>query len=303
MPDRKAPSTPLHASPCVSSSQLPRSLRVTERYNLSTSIHSLISIRRHHAFVSFPPRPHRDLPVSYAEVDPMVFFSLCCASSHSSKRAEAEAETRRARVVPLLRPSSHDCRQHQRESSYSSETNEPPPPRYEDVANSVPIGSVPVVVVDEKDGNVLQVVEVGTQRTTLEEGHYRIQTHSTLDDTRVSCAVQYTGSDRSSIISIPSTQVTGLGSSYTGTTTLRGDVTGRTSGDDGFRSERLSETGTLNEQIDSRPPSYYASSLQRRSPSPGSGSEGEGSAWRHPVMRQGWLEHLRGSGPETEWRR
>lgn len=228
----------------------------------------------------------------------MPFLSLCCASSHSSKRAEAEAETRRARIVPILDPSAYH--HHQRRNSYNQH-NELPPPRYEDVSNSVSLHAVPVLVTDEKDETVLRVLEVEPHTVRDQRRSLQLQI-SAGDEVNASGALHFEGSDRSSVISIPSTQVTGLGSSYTGTTTLRGDVTGRTSRDDGLGSGRLSETGTLNEYHNSRPPSYYASSLQRRSPSPGSGSEGGDSVWRHPVMRQGWFEHLRGTRGEGEWR-
>lgn len=232
----------------------------------------------------------------------MPFALFCCASSRASKQAEAEAETRRARLVPILDASANTQYQHHRHSSYS---NELPPPRYEDLTSSVSLHAVPVVIVDEKDEHTLRVIEVGRHNAGDDEDPRRVllsTTHLTEGEANASGGVQGEGSDRSSVMSIPSTQVTDLGSSYTGTTTLRGDATGRTSGDDRSRSGRLSETGTLNDEAESRPPSYYASSLQRRSPSPGSGSEGGDSVWRHPVMRQGWFEHLSGTRGEGEWR-
>jgi hypothetical protein len=244
----------------------------------------------------------------------MPFVVLCCASSRSYKQAEAEAETRRARIVPTLDPNGYTHPFYRPRFKVDLEVNGEhlPPPKYEDVAGSISLGSVPVLVVgDEKNGNILHVTEVSGQeglQPARESGAY-LQAEPT------GVALQHEGSDRSSIISIPSTQVTGLGSSYTGTTTLRGDATGRVSRDDGSRrpseSGTLSRSNTLHENIPSRPPSYYESSLQRqrRSPSPTAGSEVSGSeasgdvVFRHPVMREGWFEHLRGTRGEGEWRR
>ena len=184
----------------------------------------------------------------------MRFSQFCCASSRASKQAEAEAETRRARIVPILDASANTQHPHRRHSSYSN--IELPPPRYEDLTSSVSLHAVPVVIVDEKhEHHTLQVVEVDSRHNAGDDEDTRHamllpETHATDDEANASGAVQGEGegSDRSSVLSIPSTQVTGLGSSYTGTTTLRGDDgTGRTSGDDGSRSGGFSETGTLNE--------------------------------------------------------
>ena len=237
----------------------------------------------------------------------MPFLSLCCTSSRSS---ENEKETRRARIVPILDPSAYNPHHH-RQNSYSNEHSELPPPRYEDVTTSVSLHAAPVLVANEKESNVVRVVDVGRHSQTTEERNAEERSRSVntqqppIEEVTVTitgAAAQFEGSDRSSIISIPSTQLTGLGSSYTGTTTLRGDATGRTSGD--HSSGRFSETGTLNELDTSRPPSYYACNQQRRSrsSSPGTASDAD-SVWRHPVMREEWFEHLRGTRGEGEWRR
>lgn len=233
----------------------------------------------------------------------MPFLSLCCASSRNGPPSEkAEAETRRARIVPILHPSQYNpadyIPQHQRRSSaVGADQFQAPPPRYEDVYYSLPLNGVPRVVVvgDEKDESLLGLVDgSGAVQNIPEDGdsgrRISLQPQST----------QHEGSDRSSMISIPSTQVTGLGSSYTGTTTLRGDP----SGADRSSVDGSSGRNTLVEDHNSRPPSYYASSLRRRSPSPGSGSESDGDTlWRHPVMREGWFEHLRGTRGDADWRR
>jgi hypothetical protein len=83
------------------------------------------------------------------------------------------------------------------------------------------------------------------------------------------------GSDVSSILSVPSTQVTGLTMAHTGAT-VRRDMTGG------------SEYSTT------RPPSYRTDSrrVSWRSPSPE--SDGTGRVLRHPVMGQEWREWIDG---------
>jgi hypothetical protein len=77
-------------------------------------------------------------------------------------------------------------------------------------------------------------------------------------------------SDTSSVISTPSTQVSGLGSMYTGTTRREG-------------------AGRLSDEYSSRPPSYYARSIDRRS---STSSTSTTRITGHPVMRDGWFENL-----------
>jgi hypothetical protein len=77
-------------------------------------------------------------------------------------------------------------------------------------------------------------------------------------------------SDTSSVISTPSTQVSGLGSMYTGTTRREG-------------------AGRLSDEYGSRPPSYYARSIDRRS---STSSTSTTRVMGHPVMRDGWFENL-----------
>ena len=217
----------------------------------------------------------------------MPFLFLCCGGSRSYKHADAEKETRRARIVPILDPSAYDHRAYYPDQ----QSLDFPPPRYDDVSGSVSLNTVPIVLVDEKDrNNTIQIAEVPSP-TEPEE----TQAPAYLDVSNTGATPpQFEGSDRSSIVSIPSTQVTGLGSSYTGTTTLRGETTGRNSRDDG----RLSETGTLHDNRSSRPPSYYAS----RSSSPGSDGSGD-SVSQHIVMREDWFENLRGTRGSGDYQR
>jgi hypothetical protein len=231
----------------------------------------------------------------------MPFLSLCCASSPHSKRSEAEAETRRARIVPILDPSEYRHsdylpQRHPSYRTYSSESNDLPPPRYEDVTTSFP-----VFVVDEKDraGQPPYHAEPvpasegnGASQNTITNA----PSHPQILLTQNITGNEETSSDRSSIISIPSTQITGLGSSYTGTTTLRGDLTGRNSQESSARNTFVDTSDEPERDVgtgrgDSRPPSYDACASRRRADSPASGSEGD-SVFRHPVMREGWLEGL-----------
>jgi hypothetical protein len=78
-------------------------------------------------------------------------------------------------------------------------------------------------------------------------------------------------SDASSMISTPSTQVTGLGSTYTSRTVRR-------NGD-----------GRQSDEYSTRPPSYYARSIDRRSSVSSTATAGFA---RHPVMQDGWFERL-----------
>jgi hypothetical protein len=162
--------------------------------------------------------------------------------------------------------------------------------------------SLPVFVVDEKD-NAATPAYQHAQSLAVNEGNGNVQNTSMNTPSHHETMLENSGiheetsSDRSSVISIPSTQITGLGSSYTGTTTLRGDFTGRNSQESSGRNtlvDMSDEQHDLDRAIrDTRPPSYDACAPRRRADSPGSGSEGGDSVFRHPVMRDGWLEGLR----------
>jgi hypothetical protein len=229
---------------------------------------------------------------------------LCCGSGTStpsrSKRAEAEAETRRARIIPILEPPSPVYAPEYRRRR-SSSGHDLPPPRYEDIGGSVSLSGAVGALGEEKEAS-------GPSSTETAEPRPR----ETMSYTP-SIQIQHeTESDHSSVISIPSTQVTGLGSIHTGTTTLRGDRTGRNSPslrqDSARNSEdRSSGRRTLVDGDDEagRPPSYYATvpGNRSRSSSPGSNGGSElDSVWRHPVMREGWFENLRGTRRDGEWR-
>lgn len=83
-------------------------------------------------------------------------------------------------------------------------------------------------------------------------------------------------SDASSVISTPSTQITGLGSMYTGRTVRRNGE------------GRLSDEYSYS----TRPPSYYARSIDRRS---STSSTATGQLLQHPVMRDDWFQNLNSS--------
>lgn len=243
---------------------------------------------------------------------------LCCGSSSTpsrSKRAEAEAETRRARIMPVLTPPSpvYAPQYRRRRTLSTSHEDELPPPRYEDINRTVVLsGGVGGAGDNEKDSSMVSVTQQNTQTNTTQHASGQ-RTHDTVASALSAYILEHIGasSDRSSIISIPSTQVTGLGSVHTGTTTLHGGRTGAQSFVDS--SGRPSEDSSSGRRtlvdgegyLEVRPPSYYATTPVRgsRSSSPdGNGSDGEG-VWRHPVMRADWFENLRGTRGDGEWRR
>jgi hypothetical protein len=184
--------------------------------------------------------------------------------------------------------------------------HELPPPRYEDINGTVSLSGA-VALGEEKLG-----IEAGGHRSMgRAETAEPLRENMAYPVVRLEDSHHETSSDHSSIISIPSTQVTGLGSVYTGTSTLR-DRTGRDTPSSHQHSARNSEDRSSGRRtlVDSdandeagRPPSYDATlpSGRSRSSSPGT-SEGD-SVWRHPVMREGWFENLRGTTGEGEWRR
>ena len=161
---------------------------------------------------------------------------LCCSSR--SRKDAADAETRRARIVPILSPSRYSLPGEMREQVRD------PPPRYEEATHD---RRVPIVT-DEK-------MESQT-RDMITRPHIRLST----EDDR---------SDSSSVLSIPSTQVTGITMAHTGAT-IRRQVTGQTN------------------VTDSKPPSYYANSEVGSGRSSSPGSDGTGRILRHPVMGQDW---------------
>ena len=185
---------------------------------------------------------------------PMSFF--CCSSRPHASKSAFDVDTRRARIIPVLRSASQTSVSRPRRYSY--DLNEPPPA----------YSTVPRIALSENEKDALR-----TPRRTLQRDHTRAQ------DVRRSLIE----SDTSSILSIPSTQVTGLGSVATGATAAtRRNATEHTEGH--RHSLQWSDDGT-------RPPSYYSTTARPESLS----SEGTGRMLRHPVMREGWLEGIMGN--------
>ena len=185
---------------------------------------------------------------------PMSF--LCCSSRPHASKSTLDVDTRRARIIPVLHSASQTSVSRPRRYSY--DVNEPPPA----------YSTVPRIARSENEKDTSD-----SRRRTLQQDHTRAQhvRRSLIE------------SDTSSILSIPSTQVTGLGSEATGTTVaVRRDATGHTEGQ--RHSLQWSDDGT-------RPPSYYSTTARPDSLS----SEGTGRMLRHPVMREGWLEGILGN--------
>ncbi|KIV77791.1 hypothetical protein PV11_09571 [Exophiala sideris] len=149
-----------------------------------------------------------------------------------------DSEARRARIV-AVNTDGHSPPRPQR--------NDENPPRYNDVVQQ------PQNIADEKNrAEFVAVVEVQDN-------------------------ILRAGSPDSSVISIPSTRITDLTSTYTG--------------DSGYAVTRraLERSSTRG----SRPPSYYSNAHTARSASPASVAVSErDSLWRHPVMSHNWLEVL-----------
>ena len=186
---------------------------------------------------------------------------MFCCGSHSLAKSRAEekaqsareAEARHARIESII---SQPPRAYvvDRPLFLHEEHVEAPPPYSAAVAYSSPSA----MIYDEKD-------EKQAIANTMEMQESENNASRPNRDTEGSV------SDGSSVISIPSTQVTGLGSMHTGATVRR-------------------EGARASDEYSSRPPSYYARSIDRRNSN--SSSLAPGQFLRHPVMRDGWLEDL-----------
>lgn len=182
---------------------------------------------------------------------------FCCgtrslAQLHNEEKAQAsrEADARHSRMISVLAP---PPRAYVVDRPPSWHEDMQAPPAYSAV---VPYSSPPAMAYNEKNEKQALAIAYGLEPPQHSPG---------LSD-------EGENSDTSSVISTPSTQITGLGSMYTGRTVRRVG--------DGRMSDEYSTT---------RPPSYDARSIDRRS---SVSSTSTNNVLRHPVMRDGWLENL-----------
>ncbi|KAI1613591.1 hypothetical protein EDD37DRAFT_613995 [Exophiala viscosa] len=163
---------------------------------------------------------------------------FACCFSQDRRTSNLDSEARRTRIIAVTA---------QGHSPPRPQRNDDSPPLYHDVVQET------LNTADEKNrANFIAVIEDQDN-------------------------IPRPGSPDSSVVSIPSTRVTDLTSTYTGDSACV--VTRR-----GL--ERSSTRG-------SRPPSYYSNGHTARSASPASVAVSErDSIWRHPVMAHNWLEVL-----------
>lgn len=165
------------------------------------------------------------------------FLSACCVS-RDRDASNLDSENRRARIVAVTSDGHNPPRRQRHNDS---------PPRYADVVQQ------PFSTMDGKN----------------REGFVAIVE----DEDNLPPPI----SPNSSVVSIPSTRLTALTSTYTGETAR---INARQS---------LDQSSTR----ESRPPSYYSNTHNVRSVSPASVAISErDSIWRHPVMARNWLEVL-----------
>ncbi|KPI45508.1 uncharacterized protein AB675_334 [Cyphellophora attinorum] len=191
---------------------------------------------------------------------------FCCGRSSlaevRSEKAHAtqEAEARHARVASVLSP---PPRAYVADRPLSCvEDREAPPPYCAAQSPPNPYSSPSGMNYQQKDEK--QALAAATESTTTQTSSTAHQLLSPRDN--------FAFSDTSSIISIPSTQVTGLDSVYTG------------------RYVRRHSNDRMSDDYSTRPPSYYARSIDRRS-----SVSSTATAARfvlHPVMREEWLDSL-----------
>lgn len=183
---------------------------------------------------------------------------FCCGTrslseTRNEEKAQAaqEAEARRARTTCVL---ASPPRAYVVDRPPSWHEDMEAPPAY---SAAVQYASPPAMVYDEKNEKQALAAVYGIDAPQHSPG---------LSDAGEN-------SDASSVISTPSTQITGLGSMYTGRTVRRNG--------DGRLSDEYSYS--------TRPPSYYARSIDRRS---SVSSTATGRLLQHPVMRDDWLQNL-----------
>ena len=189
---------------------------------------------------------------------------FCCGSqSFAEARSEKgyatqEAEARHARIESVLSPPPRAYVAN-RPLSYQEE-REAPPAYYAAESPPNPYSSPAGMAYQEKDEKHALAVATELSNTTTAQEHL------------LSPRDNFAFSDTSSMISTPSTEVTGLGSMYTG------------------RSVRRNSNGRTSDDYSTRPPSYYARSIDRRSSV--SSNSTTAPVLNHPVMRDGWLDTL-----------
>lgn len=189
---------------------------------------------------------------------------FCCGSqsldearSEKKARATQEAEARHARVATVLSPPPR-AYVADRRMSYL-EDREAPPPYCAAQSPPNPYASPNGMTYQEKDEKQMLAAAQESANTRTSQEHLLSPRENAFSDT-------------SSVISTPSTQVTGLGSVYTG------------------RYVRRNSNGRTSDEYSTRPPSYYARSIDRRSSV--SSTRTVGAMPTHPVMRNGWFESL-----------
>lgn len=175
---------------------------------------------------------------------------FCCGSStqpRSEEKAQAsrDAEARHNRTTSVLTP---PPRAYVVDRPPSWHEGLEAPPAYD---AAVQYSSPPTMSYSEKN-----------EKQAL-AATYGVESSHTNEDAE--------NSDASSMMSTPSTQITGIGSMYTG------------------RTVRRTEDARLSDEYSVRPPSYYARSIDRRS---SVSSTSTGRILRHPVMRDGWFDNL-----------
>jgi hypothetical protein len=198
------------------------------------------SLRLDEGFVVRSSRtPSLDSTSRPTPVATMGFF--CCSSS--DRPSKADAETRHARLVTDARTPYPRPLPQQWDFPYQDS-----PPAYHDIAQQ------PLRSIDEKQA---------------------LHFHMSVQDAEASAPPS---SPRSSVISIPSTRLTGLTAAQTGESAL----TSRRQS-----LEQVSTRGSL--------PPYSGHAV--RTPSPASLANVDGSerdeVWTHPVMSDNWLQNLR----------
>ena len=174
--------------------------------------------------------------------------SVTDSRKEEKSQAAREAEARNIRAAAVLTP---PPRAFFVGRTLSWHEDVEAPPAY---STTVQYASPPAMSYDEKNEKQALAVAYGIEPPPNSPG---------LSD-------EGNNSDASSVISTPSTQITGLGSMYTGRTVRR---------------------SRLSDEYASRPPSYssYARSVDRRS---SVSSTSTGQVLRHPVMHDDWFQNL-----------
>lgn len=209
---------------------------------------------------------------------------FCCSSTRSlaevksekQRASTQEAEARHARVASVLSPPPRAYIAN-RPLSFT-EDQEAPPPYCAAQSPPNPYASPRGMSYDQKDEKQGLTVVTQTETDTMTRSRRPSSTTTAEDGAGLLSPRDNNNnafSDTSSVISTPSTQVTGLGSVYTGRFGRRGS--------DGQRSS---------DEFSTRPPTYYERSIGRRSSNASSTETATGPIIRHPVMGERWFEGL-----------